>query len=47
MAIDKETRYYIDVYYDILDDDDCLWTIYSFIHKDIAEQFINQVPFVC
>jgi hypothetical protein len=39
--------YYTDVYYDILDDDECLLTIYSFKDKDVAEQFINEAPFVC
>lgn len=47
MAHDNGPSYYVDVYYDILDDDYCLWTIYRFTSKDIAEQFIEKVPFVC
>lgn len=39
--------YYTDVYYDILDDFECLWTIYSFTSKTLAEQFIDNVPFIC
>jgi hypothetical protein len=39
--------YYTDVYYDILDDDYCLFTVYRFEKKETAEQFIAQVPFVC
>lgn len=46
--IDKEPHaYLVNVYYDILDDFDCLWTIYRFDTKEIAEQFIDVVPFVC
>jgi hypothetical protein len=47
MATDKGPSYYVDVYYDILDDDYCLWTIYRFTSKDIALRFIEEVPFVC
>lgn len=39
--------YLVNVYYDILDDFDCLWTIYRFSTKELAEQFIDTVPFVC
>lgn len=47
MATDKGPSHYIDVYYDILDDDYCLWTIYRFTSKSIAEAFVEEVPFVC
>lgn len=47
MAEDKGPSYYVDVYLDILDDDYCLWTIYRFTSRDIAEQFIKDTPFVC
>jgi hypothetical protein len=46
MGTDKGPSYYINVYYDILDDDYCLWTIYRFISRDIAQRFIEEVPFV-
>ena len=45
--IDEGGYYTIDVYYDILDDFECLHTIYSFRNKEIAEQFVEQVPFIC
>lgn len=48
MATHEEPlRFYTDVYYDVLDDDQCLWTVYSFTQKELAEQFIEQVPFIC
>jgi hypothetical protein len=47
MATDKGPSYYINVYYDILDDDYCLWTIYHFTSRDIAQRFIEEVPFIC
>lgn len=47
MATYEGPCYYTDVYYDILDDDECLWTIYSFTEKELAEQFVKQVPFIC
>jgi hypothetical protein len=43
----NESSYYIDVYYDILDDDICLFTRYRFETKELAEQFIEEVQFVC
>ncbi len=46
--IDKEPHaYLVNVYYDILDDFECLWTIYRFDTKEMAEQFIDLVPFIC
>lgn len=45
--INTMASYMTNVYYDILDDDDCLWTIYRFTTKEVAEQFIKEVPFVC
>jgi hypothetical protein len=45
--IDEGGFYKVDVYYDFLDDFECLYTVYSFRTKEIAEQFIEQVPFVC
>lgn len=47
IVIDEGGYYTIDVYYDILDDVECLHTKYSFRSKEIAEQFVEQVPFVC
>lgn len=47
MALYEGPCYYTNVYYDILDDDECLWTIYSFSDKDIAEQFVEEAPFIC
>lgn len=44
---DDSPAYCIDVFFDILDDDICLWTIYRFKTQQIAEEFIEQVPFVC
>lgn len=43
----NESSYYTDVYYDILDDDICLWTRYRFETKELAEEFIKNVPFLC
>lgn len=43
----NESSYYTDAYYDILDDDICLFTRYRFETKELAEQFIEEVPFVC
>ncbi len=37
----------MDVYFDILKDDYCLWTIYRFSAREIAEQFVEKVPFIC
>lgn len=45
--IDEGPFYKVDVYYDILDDFECLYTVYSFKTKEIAEEFVNKVPFVC
>lgn len=45
--IDEGGYYIVDVYYDILDDFECLYTVYSFKTKEIAEQFVEQVPFIC
>jgi hypothetical protein len=47
ITIKEGPSYLTNVYYDILDDDCCLWTIYRFNTKEIAENFINEVPFVC
>lgn len=47
MSVDIGPYYFTNVYLDILDDFECLWTIYSFASKDIAERFIEEVPFVC
>lgn len=46
-TMNEGPHYFIDVYYDILDDDYCLWTIYRFTTKEIAEQFVEKVPFIC
>lgn len=43
----NEASYYTDAYYDILDDDICLWTRYRFETKELVEQFIEEVPFIC
>lgn len=45
--IDEGPFYIVDVYYDILDDFECLYTVYSFKTRDIAEEFVEKVPFVC
>lgn len=45
--IDEGGFYRVDVYYDILDDFECLYTVYSFRTKEIAEQFVEQVAFIC
>jgi hypothetical protein len=47
MALYEGPCYYTNVYYDILDDEECLWTIYSFRDKDVAEQFVEEAPFIC
>ena len=47
MSNDISPSYLINVYYDILDDFECLWTIYRFTSKDIAERFVEEVPFIC
>lgn len=39
--------FYIEVYLDILDDYEALSTIYQFSTKELAEEFVNSVPFVC
>lgn len=43
----NESSYYTDAYYDILDDDICLFTRYRFETKELAQQFIEEVPFIC
>lgn len=45
MTTNEVPCYFTEVYK--VDEDDCLWTIYSFVHTDLAEQFIKEVPFVC
>lgn len=39
--------YYTEVYLDILDDFDCLCTVYQFTTLVLADEFIHSVPFVC
>ena len=43
----EESSYYLDAYYDILDDDICLWSRYRFETKELAEEFIDECPFLC
>lgn len=45
--IDEGPFYRVDVYYDILDDFECLYTVYSFKTRDIAEEFVEKVEFIC
>lgn len=47
MKLNEGPSYMVNVYYDILDDFECLWTIYRFTTKEIAEEFVTKVPFVC
>lgn len=46
-TIDEGPCYLTNVYYDILDDDYGLWTIYRFTTKELAESFVEKVPFIC
>lgn len=39
--------FYIEVYLDIHDDYDALCNIYQFSTKELAQEFIGSVPFVC
>ena len=39
--------YYTDVYLDFLDDSDCLRTRFRFTTKELAEQFVEEVPLLC
>ena len=42
----KESSYYYCVYYDILDDEDCLSTVYRFTTKELAKEFYRRAPSV-
>jgi hypothetical protein len=39
--------YYTEAHLDILDDYDCLCTVYQFTTEELAKEFTNSVPFVC
>jgi hypothetical protein len=47
LPCDDTPAFSVDVYYDILDDEYGLFACYRFKTKEIAEQFIEQVSFVC
>jgi hypothetical protein len=39
----NESSYYIDIYYDVLNDEICLETRYRFLTKELADKFVEHI----